>query len=183
MKSLSAMIFKPLTEGRLLGHWAHRDFTGLLVLVTSGVLMFQLLDRDYRFYAEPDFQLDLIAPYAEAFANLNFSRLPQPVPHVYLDGSHIIYGAFTALIAELSPFIPAIRRFLPTVPSLALFATELVNAIARTLAAWVFYRSLAALGTGRCVGFAMTLLLSLLVTLITLLFWGIFTSMLNKITL
>lgn len=149
------------------GTW---DVTGLLVLVTSGVLIFLLLDRDFEFVLEPDFQFRLIAGYAEAFTNLDFSRLPRPVPHPYLDGSNIAYGAFTAVVAKVSSFSPALARHLPSIYSHALLATELVNAVARIVAAWLFYRSLVLLGTGRFVGFALAMLLSVSPQLIPITF-------------
>jgi hypothetical protein len=95
------------------------------------VLALNLRQRDLEFMVEPDFFWEMIHAFARFFQSGRLLELPFPSPHVYLDGSHIIYALFDIALRQVTT--------LPNDMSYALGAAMIANAIAYAAACTIFY--------------------------------------------
>jgi hypothetical protein len=119
------------------------------------------MDSTYEFILEPDFDITRINMYRELISHFSFRQFTPPYPTAYFDGAYIVYAVIAAATGKLASYVQWLRDLLPNSDGYGLFAAELTNATATTLAGWVFYRSMIRLGTGAPMGFLLALLLCL----------------------
>jgi hypothetical protein len=121
---------RPISGSRIKSQSLSR-WTGAALFVVFLALAFNLRQRDLEFMVEPDFFWAMIHAFVRFFQSGVITELPIPAPHVYLDASHILYGAVDIALRQIVT--------LPNDMSYALGAAMFVNMIAYAAACTIFY--------------------------------------------